>query len=87
MHFRAVDFYGRSIDEPDLRAHVGQDGQEHIGVADLGHVFYAADAVYHQGRGDDCHRRVLRAADLHFAVQHSAAFYHVFFQELHLPTM
>ena len=87
MYVRTVDLDGGSIDKADLCAHMGQDGQKHVGVADLRDVFNAADAVDHKCCGDDGHGRVFRAADLHLTVEHCAAFDHVFFQVLHLPTM
>ena len=80
----AVDLDRRAVDESDLRAEVAEDGQQHIRVADLRYILDTADAVDQKRRGDDGDRRVLRAADLHFAAQGRAAVDNVFFH-VHAP--
>ena len=70
---RRVDLHGGTVDPFDPCAERFKNEQQRLGVADLGKVFDAAFAVYHERRRNDGYRRILRAADLHFAVQAVAA--------------
>ena len=82
---RRVDLHGGAVDLLDLRAERFEDEQQRLGIADLGQVFNAAFAVYHERRRNDGYRRILRAADLHFAVQTVAASDSISFQVLTPP--
>ena len=82
---RRVDLHGGAVDPLDLRAERFENEQQRLGVADLGKVFNAAFAVYHERCRNDGYRRILRAADLHFAVQAVAASDSISFQVLTPP--
>ena len=82
---RRVDLHGGAVDLLDLRAERFENEQQRLGIADLGQVFNAAFAVYHERRRNDGYRRILRAADLHFAVQTVAASDSISFQVLTPP--
>ena len=81
-HLGAVDLDGGGAEVFHPRAQPLQDLQEHIHVADLGHILDPADTVDHQRCRDDRHGRVFRAADLDLPVQGSAAMYHISIQSI-----
>ena len=81
-HLGAVDLDGGWAEVFHPRAQPLQDLQEHIHVADLGHILDPADTVDHQCCRDDRHGRVFRAADLDLPVQGSAAMYYISIQTI-----
>ena len=81
-HLGAVDLDGGGAEVFHPRAQPLQDLQEHIHVADLGHILDPADTVDHQRCRNDRHCRVFRAADLDLPVQGSAAMYYISIQTI-----
>ena len=73
----AVQLHRVAVQNPDLGAQLLQNGEEQRHVADLRHVFNAANAVHQQGGGDDGNGGVLCAADGDLAKQGMTAVDHV----------
>ena len=76
----AVNLNSVGGDHPHAAAQLPQDLHLDEHVADHGDVFDPAHAVYHNGRRNDGHRRVFRAADRHLAKQRFPAVNHKFIQ-------
>ena len=84
VHVGAVDLHGGFIDKPDLCAKLPEYGEEHIGIAYLGHILNAANAINKKSCRNNGHSRVFCAADLYFAAEFIAAVYNIFFHDKHL---
>ena len=80
----AVYFYSAGADHSDLGAELSQYCKEHIGIADLRHILYAADPVYHQRCRDYCDRSILCSAYIDLALKRFPAVNDVLFHMLHL---
>ena len=65
----AVDLHRVAVDGADVGAQLLQDTQAKGHVGDLGDVFNTADAVHHEGGGDNGNSGILRADDLYFTKQ------------------
>ena len=76
----AVDLHRVGIDCAHARAQLSQDLQKKLHVGDLRDILDTANAVHQQRGGQDGHRRVLRAADLHLAEQGLSAPDHILCQ-------
>ena len=87
MHIRAVDLNSRSVYIPDICTEIGQNSKQHVGIAYLRQILYAADAVYHERCRDYRNSRVLCAAYLNLTVQCRAAINNIFIQNVHLPIL
>ena len=86
-HLSAVYLNGGLVDIADLRAKLGENGQQHIGIAYLRHVLYTADAVDHEGCRNYRNGGILRAADLDLTAQCGPAFDYIFLHCVHLPIL
>ena len=73
----AVDLHRVGVEEADAGAQLLQDLQAQGHVRDHGDVLNAADAVHHQGGGNDGHGGVLGAADGDLAEKRLAAAYQI----------
>ncbi len=82
----AIHLYGRFIYKANLRAKVSENGQKHIGIADLGNIFNTANAL-DQKRGRDYRNSgIFRTAYLNFTVKGYSAVNNIFIQKKHLPS-
>ena len=80
----AVYLYSAGTDHSDLGAELGQYCKEHVGIADLRHIFYAADAVNHQCGRNYRDRRVFCSTYINLALKRFSTVYDVLFHILHL---
>ncbi len=76
----AVDLHSGAVDGFDISAQLLENVEDQRHVADLGDVFNAADTVDQKSGGENGHRRVFRAGDLHCAVKRFPAMDHIFRQ-------
>ncbi len=84
-HSAAVNFHRGRVDAADSGAHLLQNLQLDNNVADLGHIFNAAQTVHHNGSGYNGHDSVFRAAHRHFAAKRLISSNHKFIQVPHSP--
>lgn len=80
----AVYLYSAGTDHSDLGAELSQYRKEHVGIADLRHILYAADTVNHQCSRNYRDRRVFRSAYINLALKRFSTVYDVLFHILHL---
>ena len=79
-----IDLHVRGIEKAHVCAETFQNFQKHRHVRDLGDVFDAHNAVHQQRGGNDGDRCVFGAADVHLAVQRTAASNDIF---LHISSL
>ena len=85
----AVYIYRRTVHKTDFRTELRNNGEEHIGVTDVGHILNAANPIHQKSCRDHGNGCIFGPADHNFSFQRPATVNHISisFQTKHLPSL